>query len=69
MKGSLVGSPTISGSIGVVKSARNPSTLFSVPAISLCALGGIDGGFVPWDNLSNLLKLLTRYRRCRKLFS
>ena len=50
----LVSSPPIFGSIGTRKSARNPLALLVVPVS--CTLGGIDGGFVHWDKLSNLLK-------------
>ena len=53
---SLVGSPPIFGSMGVGKSTRTPLTLLVAPAIMPHTLGGIDGGFVPWYNLSNLLK-------------
>ena len=47
---------TILGSIGVGKSARTPLTMLVVPVIFSCTLGGIDGGFVPCDNLCNMLK-------------
>ena len=60
---SLVGSLSIFGRMGMRNSARTPSTLLVSPAISSRTLVGVDGGFVPWDNLSNLLKarcILTR---------
>ena len=52
----LVGSTLIFESMGVRKSARTPSTLHVVPVIMYHTLGGINGGFFPWDNLYNLLK-------------
>ena len=55
MSPSLVGYPPIFGRIGVGKSARTPSTLVFTPTMMYSALVGIDGGFVPWDNSSNLL--------------
>ena len=60
---SLVGSPSIFGSIGVGKSVRTPSTLLVALAISSRTLVGLDGGFVPWDNSSNLLKAICRLTR------
>ena len=56
IRASPVGSLTILGSMGVRTYVRTPLTLIFAPNILSCALGGIDGGFVPWDNLSNLLK-------------
>ena len=56
----LVGTPLIFGRMGVGKYARTPSMLIVAPAISSRTLLVIDGGFVTWDNLSNLLKA-----RCR----
>ena len=50
----------IFGRIGVAKYVRYPSTLLVAPSISSRTLVGIDGGFVPWYNLSNMLKA-----RCR----
>ena len=42
-------------SIRVGKPKMNPLALSTVPITLYCALGGIDNGFVPWDNSSNLL--------------
>ena len=56
MSSSLVDSPPIFGRIGVRKSVKTPSTLSDSPTMASCDLVGIDGGFVPWYNLSNLLK-------------
>ena len=53
---SLVGSLPIFGRIGVRKSARTPSMLVVALAMKYCALVGIDGGFILWDNSSNKLK-------------
>ena len=53
---SCVNSPSIFIRIGVRKSARTLSTLLIAPAILSHTLVGIDGGFFPWYNLSNLLK-------------
>ena len=57
---SLVRSLSIFGRIGVRKSARIPLALLVAPVIFPCTLVGIDGGFVPWDNSSNLLKAICR---------
>ena len=53
---SLVGSPPIFRIMGVGKSMRNSLVLIVAPVISSRALGGIDGGFIPWENSSNMLK-------------
>ena len=53
---SLVGSPPILGSMGVAKFAWNSSTFLFPPAVMSRNLGSINGGFVPWENWSNLLK-------------
>ena len=52
----FVGYPPILVSIGLRKAVRNPLTMIVVPAILSCPLGGINGGFVSWLKLSNLLK-------------
>ena len=64
---SLVSFLSIFGRIGSGKSARTPSTLIVAPTISYHTLVGIDSGFVPWDNSSNMLKDRCRLirRRCR----
>ena len=46
--------------MGIRKPARNPSTLLVTPTISYRTLVGLAGGFVPWENLSNLLKDICR---------
>ena len=56
IKASLVDSLSILGSIGIRKSTRNPLTLIVVPATLSCTLVGIDGGFFPCDNSSNMLR-------------
>ena len=56
IRDSLVGSLEILGSINTKKSVGTPLALITFPAMLLCSLGGIDGGFVLWYNLSNLLK-------------
>ena len=53
---SLVVCPPILGSMGVGKYARTPLTLIVYHPILSCTLGGIDGGFVPWENSSNIFK-------------
>ena len=53
---SIVGSLPIFLRIGVGMSAGTPSTLAVISAMMSCALVGVDGGFVPWDNLYNLLE-------------
>ena len=52
----LVGSPPIFVRIGVGNSARTPSTQLVAAAMMHCTPVGIDGGFVPLENSSNLLK-------------
>ena len=56
MSPSLVGSSPISGRIDAGNYERTTSTLVVSPAMTSCALVGIDDGFVLWDNSSNLLK-------------
>ena len=56
----LVGSLSMFGRIFIGKSMRTPWKLLVAPNISSRTLFGINSGFVPWDNLSNLLK-----DRCR----
>ena len=53
---SLVDSSDFFGSMDVRKSVRNPLSLLVVPSIMSRTIGGIDGGFVPWEKLSNMLK-------------
>ena len=53
----LVSSPIIFKRIGVRKSVMTPSTIIVAPAIMSHSIGEIDGVFVLWDNLSNLLKI------------
>ena len=51
-----VSSPPIFESMGFGKSISTSSELLVAPVIMFCTLSGIDDGFVPWDNLYNLLK-------------
>ena len=60
---SLVGSLFIFISMGVRKSARSPSPVLVAPAVQSLSLVGLDGRFVPWDNLSKLLKDISRLTR------
>ena len=53
----LVGSPPIFGRIGSSKSAKTPSALVVLPAMTFRAIVGIDGGFIPWYNSSDMLKI------------
>ena len=46
----------ILGSIGIKKSMRTPLTLFAIPTMLSWYFGELNGGLVPWDNLSNPLK-------------
>ena len=54
---SLVGPPPNFGSMSVGKSVRTPSKLLVSSAIIPDTIGGIYGGFLPWENSSNLLKI------------
>ena len=65
---SLDGSPSIFGSMGVRKYVRLPSTLLVAPAISSRNPVGIEGRFVTWDNLSNLLKAICRRTKRHSYF-
>ena len=56
MSPSLVGSQPIFGRIDVMNYAKTPSTLVVVPTMTFCNLVGLDGSFVPWENLSNMFK-------------
>ena len=47
---------SIFGRIGVRKYERNHLALLIVPAISPHTIVGLNGGFIQWDNSSNLLK-------------
>ena len=49
IKASLVGYPSILGSMGIGKSARTFLTLIVAPTIFSCTLGGIGDGFIMWD--------------------
>ena len=60
---SIVSYPSIFGRIGVRNSASTPLTLIFAPAISSQTLVGINGGLIPWDNSSNLLKAIYRLTR------
>ena len=52
----LFGFSSIFGRLGVRKSLRTPLTLLVSTSIIYRTLGGIKGGFVPWDNSYNLFK-------------
>ena len=53
---SIVGSPPIFGGIDVRKFARTLFKMVVAPAMTSHAIVGINGRFVPWENLSNMLK-------------
>ena len=54
---SLVGYSPIFGRIGVRKSVRTPKTLVFAIVVTPCALVGMYGGFIPWDNSTNLFNI------------